>query len=65
MRAHLSIELTRSGDNTIPSLIVEDVLTKKGGKMNWSKLRSLIQESVDRAKQSRVETITIMIQGGP
>lgn len=65
MRAKLAIELTRCADNSIPSLIVEDDLTKKGGTMNWSKLRSIIQESVDRAKQGRVEQITITIQGGP
>jgi hypothetical protein len=36
---------------------------KKGGEMNWTKLRSLIQESIDEAEPGRVERISIQIQG--
>lgn len=66
MRIHVAVELFRSpnpGEIT-PKMIWDNVpVMKKGGKLNWTKFKKVIEESVVRAEPGRVERIRIQIQG--
>jgi hypothetical protein len=66
MRIHVAVELFRSpnpGEIT-PKMIWDDVpVTKKGGRLNWTKFKKVIQESIDASEPGRVERIRIQIQG--